>query len=65
MNESDLAIRVLRPLPKLSGWDEEAAWHDQIAASCREAAAVAAGRERAIRRRLIFPVIFDIRSDSR
>jgi hypothetical protein len=51
-------------LPKCRNWDDEAAWHDRREKDLLESVTTYEQLERSARRRLIFPVIFDIRSSN-
>jgi hypothetical protein len=48
--------------PQCNDWDSEADWHAGLARSSLEGAAINERLEQSVRRRLILPVIFDIRS---
>jgi hypothetical protein len=51
---------VCYALPVFESWSEEANWHARRASECREAAKQYDRREKAVRRRLILPVLIDI-----
>jgi len=55
---------VCYSLPVVSDWAAEARWHTQRAASSRSSAGEFDRREKAVRRRLILPVLMDIPKDS-
>ena len=48
-------------LPQFARWSEEADWHEKEATKCRVSAASVLRDEQAVRRRLILPVIVDIK----
>jgi hypothetical protein len=63
--ENALSELGYHDLPNYRDWDDEAAWHDRKEKELLEGVTTYEQLEGSARRRLILPVIFDIRSSSR